>query len=350
MWLFLHASETIPRTSPVYSCDTFLITQQLKNLVLEILCMLACLRMCFLAGRGVHVANRTSRMWWKRTSPMLLPCPGTRIGGVSPPVKPYSTIWATALHVAAPPVQSPAPLWHFPPPATEALVSSRRPPGSLLFAPAASPAPRRLASYLHHKALCLAAVDPHAYPRIPEPSSADPREKRTLYGTYGAPSATGELRLRQAVAEFRASEAAKCGCGVSDIAWYCHASHVPVSGTNAWGQSSTKSNECLSYSTTLSSGPCMASFVFLYLNSCIENSLVLQALQVSEGVAPGTVHFSFSCLCVACSSPVLPAMSELTLRETQKVVLCIQYFSIQAPLVLTCRATLHACKVSVLCR
>lgn len=124
-----------------------------------------------------------------------------------------------------------------------ALVSPRRPTGSLLFALAEGSTPIPLSAYLHHEAICLGVIDPHACPRFSETSSADLLEMRTLHGAYGAPSATGELRLRHLVAEFRASEAAKRGCGVSDIAWFHQAAHISVSGTDAWGHSSPDMNE-----------------------------------------------------------------------------------------------------------
>lgn len=236
---------------------------------------------------------------------MMLPYPGTHIADVPPPISPpisqplncTTAVQAATLSVQSSAAGAPAPLRHLPPPAPGALMTPRGPTGSLVFASPQAPVPRPLASFLHHKALCLDALDPHAYPHFPDPSFADPLEARTLYGTYGAPSVTGELRLRHLVEDFRASEAAKCGCRVSDIAWYCQASHVPVSGMHSWGQSCIKSSECLSHSSTFSSGPCTASFVVLYLNSCIENSLVLQALEFNEDAAPGMVHFSFSCLC-----------------------------------------------------
>ena len=113
---------------------------------------------------------------------------------------------------------------------------------------------------------------------------------QTLYGKYGASSGTGELRLRQLVADFRTSEAAKCGCGVSNLAWICQASRISVCGTYAWGQSGPKSNERLSLSTTLSSGPCVASFVLLFLYNSVENFLVLRALEAIEDSATGAAH------------------------------------------------------------
>ena len=177
------------------------------------------------------------------------------------------------------------------------LVSPRQPTGSLLFAPAEESAPRPLSAFLRHKAISLDMVDPDACPRFSEPSRAGPLEMRTLYGTYGAPAATGELRLRHLVAEFRASEAAKCGCRVSDIAWFYQTAHISVSGTCAWGQSCTKNKERLSLSTTLSSGPCMASYTLLYFYGILERSLVGRALETLEDAVPGVAHlirFRFS--------------------------------------------------------
>ena len=221
---------------------------------------------------------------------MLLPYPGTHVCGVPHPLShPHS--YKSACQAVVPAVQSSAA--RGPPPcpdATTALMASRQPTGSLLFAPTEAPAPRRLASFSHHKAICLDLADPHAYPHIPEPSDAHPFEPHTLYGKYVVPPATGKIQLRHLVAEFRSFEAAKCGCGVSDVAWFYQAPHVTISGANAWGQSSSKNNEMLSLSTTFSSGPCMASFTLLYLNYCIENSLVMRALEEFEDVTPGAAH------------------------------------------------------------
>ena len=215
---------------------------------------------------------------------MFAPVAGTHQSRVAPPLSQPCSCTAP-FQAAALPIQScTAPC----PTATMALMASRQPTGSLLFAPAEGTTPRTLSDFLHHKAICLDLVDTHAYPHFSEPSSSDPVESRTLYGTYSAPSATEEVRLRHRMVEFRASEAAKCGCGVSDIAWY-HQTHVPVSGTNAWGQSHTRSKKSLSLSTTLSSGPCIASLILIYLHDCIENSLVMRALEASENVTPGAL-------------------------------------------------------------
>ena len=224
------------------------------------------------------------------TRTMVATVAGTHLSGVPPPLSQRHGFTTACQAVALPTLSSAA---RGPPPrltAATTLMSPRQPTGSLLFAPTEAPAPRRLASFSHHKAICLDLADPHAYPHIPEPSDAHPFEPHTLYGKYVVPPATGKIQLRHLVAEFRSFEAAKCGCGVSDVAWFYQAPHVTISGANAWGQSSSKNNEMLSLSTTFSSGPCMASFTLLYLNYCIENSLVMRALEEFEDVTPGAAH------------------------------------------------------------
>jgi hypothetical protein len=105
-----------------------------------------------------------------------------------------------------------------------------------------------------------------------------------------------EVDYRRLAHQFQIAEATKCGCGISDIAWYC-TTHITV----ARGADSQRvvpkdeagvCGECnnvdirsqqLSLSTTFSSGPCIASFILLYFHLSVENILSKWAVKTLDG-------------------------------------------------------------------
>lgn len=202
-------------------------------------------------------------------------CEGTGIPPTMPP--------------APPPVATPAPTA----PATlVASQSTRRSPGSLLFA-RTNYTPQPLTSFQHHRAIGCGMVDPSTYH-----TSVDlniPDLPSVTYDAYGAPASSGETRdLRRLVDEFRVAEAERCGCGVSDIAWFLQ-THVkaterdPSNPRSLLETCGDGNSEMLSFSSTFSSGPCVASFGLLYMHLSIENSASVRAQEILAGAAPGTL-------------------------------------------------------------
>lgn len=199
----------------------------------------------------------------------------------------------------------------------------RQPAGSLLFSQAEPPPPFPLASFKHHRPICLEVVDPsRAHVPSLEPSdkanyvthhpcpthacSSFTKGEAATYiahhpgDTHACDSFTGRDlanpvgELRQITDEFRSAEAARCGCGVSDVAWILQ-SHVKVSdgaladsssASRTQGQTG-KDGEVLSFSSTFNSGPCNASFVTLYLMLVLENTLTMRGVDLLEGAVPG---------------------------------------------------------------
>ena len=173
-----------------------------------------------------------------------------------------------------------------------ALVATPITPGSLLFAGSRPAAPPPLTAFHLMQPLSISLVDPAAYPDLPEPSNDLPS---ATHDCYGSPSSSkGDLQL--AVREFRGAEAARCGCGVSDIAWFLE-THLEVSdGDMSHPQHSTSAacsgslgKQTLSYSSSCSSGPCVASFGLMYVHMSIDNAASVRAQDVLAGAAPGAL-------------------------------------------------------------
>ena len=192
-----------------------------------------------------------------------------------------------------------------PPPVTSASTSAgtslistkpkRRPTDSIFTPRPVSSIPRPPSSYVHHKSIALSQVG----------SSAADQLSRALVDPSGLwdgqeVAVTGKLDVRKCVDDFRTAEAQSCGCGVSDISWYIQ-THVDL-GTNlakapssVVGQDPATTGHHLAFSTTFSSGPCIAAFIMLYLHLATENSAVIRALDILEGAAPGALFFSVFC-------------------------------------------------------
>ena len=152
--------------------------------------------------------------------------------------------------------------------------------------------------------LSVSLVDPVAYRDLLESSNESPLGIRThasydsIYGrsNCGSPASNkGHLRLAVHVREFRAAEAARCGCGVSDIVWFVQTcTKLSDECDLANTQHSTTAAACgagrgqtLSFSTSFSSGACVASFGLLYVHMSVDNAASVRAQDILSGAAPG---------------------------------------------------------------
>ena len=112
-------------------------------------------------------------------------------------------------------------------------------------------------------------------------------------------SAEARFNLRILMNEFRACEVARCGCGASNIVWYCvlnksvgrQCSNVDTSLQQA-GSGADGGDQKLSMSTTLNSAPCIGSYIAQYIQLSIENTFAVRAVELLKGVAPGVLPCS----------------------------------------------------------
>lgn len=197
-----------------------------------------------------------------------------------------------------------APVEVISPPVTSASTSAgtslistkpkRRSTDSIFSSHPVSSIPRPLSSYVHHKSIALSQVGSSAAGQLSR-ASVDPSglwDEQEL-------AVTGKLDVRKCVDDFRAAEARSRGCRVSDISWY-NQTHVDL-GTNlakapssVVGQDTATTGHHLAFSTTFSSGPCIAAFILLYLHLATENSAVIRALDILEGAAPEDIASQLS--------------------------------------------------------
>lgn len=153
-------------------------------------------------------------------------------------------------------------------------------------------------------------IDPHAYPKFSEPSDEFGFDSETCYASCDAPSVTGRVNWRHLANDYRVSEAQKLGCDVSDVGWFIQ-THVDAYNGGVFAQNGpmnleeSSDSQWLSHSTTFSTGPCVASFVLLYLLLCTENSACVKAMDVLQGAAPGTFspQILFRVAFLVCTSP-----------------------------------------------
>ena len=155
-----------------------------------------------------------------------------------------------------------------------------------LFEPS-STVPPPLTTYEHHRTVSVEQLK--AFSRCRAPSTPFP-------STSGSSPAVSQFTVRKLNQEFRSSEAERCGCGVSDIAWFC-TTHVNVVGDSTAGTAGILSRdsgdvgssigEMASFSSTFSSGPCIASFLSVFLHFTLENALSQQALALLHAAVPG---------------------------------------------------------------
>ena len=173
------------------------------------------------------------------------------------------------------------------PPVSTGLVNTghRRPKG--LFERSSAAVPPPLSTYHHHRTVSVEQLQAFAGCRD---STAH------LLGADESSPAACDSTLRKLTQEFRSSEAAKCGCGVPEIAWFC-TTHVNVVGNSLAGTAGVMSGadcdvsssirEMLSFSTTFNSGPCIASFLVLFLHLSLESTLSKLAVELLKGASPG---------------------------------------------------------------
>lgn len=125
--------------------------------------------------------------------------------------------------------------------------------------------PPPLASYTHHKPISLDLL------RQSQDSST-----RTF--VQHSDCATNPPDIFSLASQFQVAEAAKCGCAVSDIAWY-------VSGaTTVNGPGS------VSFSTALNSGPCVSSYILTHYHLALVCWLSQQALNAIDGREEGVTY------------------------------------------------------------
>jgi hypothetical protein len=84
-------------------------------------------------------------------------------------------------------------------------------------------------------------------------------------------------QMRVLLDEFRITESVRLGSTVESVAWFVDLG-VPVC------------NRALSFSSTMSSPSCVASFVLFFLLVAMETPLAAHALDVQEGVTTGAVR------------------------------------------------------------
>jgi hypothetical protein len=109
--------------------------------------------------------------------------------------------------------------------------------------------------------------------------------------------------------QYLTAEATKCGCEVDDIAWYSitdikiarddDSQHImPGNDTGSSGEctSVVAQSQMLSFSTTFSSCPCLASFILLYLHISVELILSRRAMKLlNRDSAPLYHEHQFKC-------------------------------------------------------
>ena len=104
------------------------------------------------------------------------------------------------------------------------------------------------------------------------------------------------FNCRHSAGQFQAAEAARCGCGVSDIAWYSYTQIKvtddcpPEISTSKDEESGSLDGKMLSFSTTFNSGPCVASFLLMYLHISLYNMLATEVVQNQEDSRAGTLQ------------------------------------------------------------
>ena len=104
------------------------------------------------------------------------------------------------------------------------------------------------------------------------------------------------FNCRHSAGQFQAAEAARCGCGVSDIAWYSYTQIKvtddcpPEISTSKDEESGSLDGKMLSFSTTFNSGPCVASFLLMYLHISLYNMLATEVVHNQEDSRAGTLQ------------------------------------------------------------
>ena len=167
------------------------------------------------------------------------------------------------------------------------LVSTAHQQHKGLFERSRASVPPPLAAYHHHRRVSIDQLK--AFARCRD-------LKASFLGAGESCSAAPQLNLRALTQEFRSSEAAKCGCGVPDIAWY-PTTHINVVGDSTAGTAGILSGddgdlgnsvyEMLAFSSTFSSGPCFASFITVFLHMSLESTLSQRAVDLLKGTPPG---------------------------------------------------------------
>ena len=160
--------------------------------------------------------------------------------------------------------------------------------------------PPPLSSFSFHRAISLADLELGA-------SSASNSAESPEHSIY-------DLSCRRLAGQFQAAEAAKCGCGVPDIAWYPttritvaegrppqHTTAVHGNLVCAESSGAAAGGQMLSFSTTFNSGPCIAAFMLMYVTISLDTLLADQALEILEGAEAGALQ-SLLCLgmCIHC--------------------------------------------------
>jgi hypothetical protein len=160
--------------------------------------------------------------------------------------------------------------------------------GSILFASGSSRTPRPLSSFRLHRAVSIDLVDPNRLLELPNPSNGLLTMSQNSSSTPGGGFTSG---LQHAAHLFRDAEAKRCGCGVADIAWF-NQTHLEVSEEDVAPSSMSLDgrkacSECLSFSTTLCSGPCAASLGLEYMFTAVQSAMHVRALDILAGTSPG---------------------------------------------------------------
>jgi hypothetical protein len=184
-------------------------------------------------------------------------------------------------------------------PSTALVATShpQHPNGSFLFAQTGSFNPRPLTSFLHHKPICIYNVHPNAYASLRKPIDVVTHLHCAQFeSNTGCPLGPRPGGLRRSLDQYRQSEACRCSSAVSDVAWFLQ-THVKVAD-EAFTDSGSSRSTMLSLSSTLSSGPCMASLTLQYLYIVVQTAVASRAADVLAGATtPGVVLICFSFKC-----------------------------------------------------
>jgi hypothetical protein len=212
------------------------------------------------------------------------------VSGVGLPV-PRDLPAATRGQSTGAPVYAPQSAGEFVPANNSALVATPSRKISHLFRkPATVPPP--LTSFRHHRSVSVDQLKSFA-------AYHDPSSVCLVAQDSASVPAAPNLHTCELVHAFRESESCKCGCMVSDVAWF-FITHVGVAAQSAAGTGTSQvlggaedgvlvgsSADRLSASSTLSSGPCLASFIAVFQHLLVEIIFARCALELFKGTSPG---------------------------------------------------------------